>query len=343
MKDEEDFALEWLDKRDVYSVTRLETINRVYSYKVTNRTLGKDKTPICIELSKPPLDPIFEEEMKEFRYALLLSKVKMELERTHQNGPACNVSESKDDEGKEIADVAEDERTNAENESNSGDDKNDENDEEVDADEENDEKKDDDDENDDDDSGDDDDDDDNLGYDSESPIIGNTEYIPDRSPAPRSSPPKDNSPRDSSHSMPPPRYSEAIANQVRDDKMEASPRDGKLEASPRELPFVFEHRSSLRKPMLIYPKRGPTLEQLDPENIMHQILNTVRQAELIYQQYLIHREHDSLTLANLCDKVDQLMKTRSQQQPSSSTVDLQEKITHELRRQSDLFEKITKE
>ncbi|XP_019172472.1 PREDICTED: cation channel sperm-associated protein 2-like [Ipomoea nil] len=158
MKDEEDFALDWLGTRDVYNATRLEIINQVYSYKVTNHTIGKDKAPICIELTKLPLDPVFEEEMKD------------------------------------------------------GDDKNDENDDENDADEEDDEKKDDDDEHDDDDSDNDDDDDDNSGYDSESPIIGNTKYIPDRSPAPCPSPPKDNPPRDPAHSMPPPRYSEAIAN-----------------------------------------------------------------------------------------------------------------------------------
>ncbi|XP_019171003.1 PREDICTED: protein starmaker-like [Ipomoea nil] len=261
--------------------------------------------------------------MKEFRYALLLSKVKTKLEKTHQNDPACNVSGFKDDEGKEIAD--EDGRLTTEHdtsednseadespnndENDDGYDKNDEDandedndDEEESNNEEDDDMKDDDDEHDDDDSGNDDDDDGNLGYNSESPIIGNTEYVPDRSPAPRSSPPKDNSAHDPSHSMPPPRQSEAVANQARDDKMEASPGDESLETSPPEMPF--EHRSSLQKRMLLFPERSPTLDHLDPENIMHQMLNT---------------------------------------QPSLSTADFQEKITQDLHRQNDLRDKIAKE
>ncbi|XP_019158001.1 PREDICTED: histone-lysine N-methyltransferase SETD1B-like [Ipomoea nil] len=48
MKEEEKFALEWVGTKDVYEALRLEKIRRVYSYKVTNRTLGKDKNdPNC--------------------------------------------------------------------------------------------------------------------------------------------------------------------------------------------------------------------------------------------------------------------------------------------------------
>ncbi|XP_019177728.1 PREDICTED: acidic repeat-containing protein-like [Ipomoea nil] len=276
MKDEEHIALEWIGTRDVYNAIRLETIIHVYSYKVTHRTLGKDKAPICIELNKSPLDPAFEEEMKEFRYALLLSKVKTELERTHQNDPACNVSGSKDDEGKEIDD--EDERTSAEHESseadfdangspnNNGnddetdtngnaegkdneeetenedddeedDEKNDDEKENDDDDDEGDEQTDDEKKNDDDDSGDDDDDDNDSGYKSESLVIGNTEFIPEQSPAPRSSPPKENPPCDPSLAMPPPKHNKAVANPACDDEMEASPGDDKLEASPRAQPL----------------------------------------------------------------------------------------------------------
>ncbi|XP_019159981.1 PREDICTED: midasin-like [Ipomoea nil] len=284
---------------------------------VTNRTLGKEKALVCIELKKPPLDPVFEEEMKEFRLALLLSKVKTVLEKSHQNDPACNISGSKDDNGKEIEDDveveeadAEDERVNEDedsnddestknespNEGNNGDEdddgenNDDENDDKRDDDEEN-EKKKDDDQNDDID--DDDDDDENSDYDSESPIIGNTELIPDRSPTPHSSPPKDTPPRDPSPSVSPPTNSQNVANPAsdgkmeaspRDGKMEASPRDGKLETSPREHQVILEHRNALRKLMSVHPEQGYNFESLDPENIMQKMLNTVHQAELIHQQ-----------------------------------------------------------
>ncbi|XP_019158291.1 PREDICTED: pheromone-processing carboxypeptidase KEX1-like [Ipomoea nil] len=69
---------------------------------MTNRTLGKDKAPICIELNQPPLDPALEEEMKQLRYAMLLSKIKTTLEMEHQNDPNCNVSGTKDEHGREI-------------------------------------------------------------------------------------------------------------------------------------------------------------------------------------------------------------------------------------------------
>ncbi|XP_019172470.1 PREDICTED: pheromone-processing carboxypeptidase KEX1-like [Ipomoea nil] len=176
MKGEEEFALEWIGTKDVYEALRLETIRRVYSYKVTNRTLGKDKAPICIELNKPPLDPAFVEEMKELRYAMLLSKIKTDLEKSHQNDPNCDVSGSKDESGREI----DEENVSDENEES---DDNEEEDEDEDADDEDNGAEDADD---DDDSGN-DDDNHNGGdpnYDSESPLLVSPDYnepLPERS------------------------------------------------------------------------------------------------------------------------------------------------------------------
>ncbi|XP_019171358.1 PREDICTED: uncharacterized protein LOC109166915 [Ipomoea nil] len=244
----------WIGTKDVYEALRLETIKRVYSYKVTHRTLGKEKAPICIELNKPPLDPAFVEETKEFRYALLLSKVKTELERTHQNDPACNVSGLKDDEGKEIE--HEDERTsetesreaNSDSDENADEDKgtdenpeieeDDEDDNEKSGDEQDDSHGDDGDDDDDegkadnnnlgdDDSDDDDNDDGDSDYDSESPIIGNTEDIPERSHVPSSSPPKEDPTHELPLAMLPP-----LPDIARDNNMDASQRDENREASP---------------------------------------------------------------------------------------------------------------
>ncbi|XP_019176167.1 PREDICTED: uncharacterized protein LOC109171570 [Ipomoea nil] len=254
MKDDEECALEWIGTQDIYEALCLETIKRVYSYKVTHRTLGKEKAPICIDLNKPPLDPAFVEEMKEFRYALLPSKFKTELERTHQNDPACNVSGFKDDEGREIDHkderVSENESgdANSDSDENADEDKdNDENPENEEDDEDDDDKSgdeqdgshgddgDDDEEegktdnnNHDDDSDDDDNDDGNSDYDSESPIIGNTEDIPERSPAPRSSPPKEDPTCELPLAILP-----HLPGTTRDENMDASPRDENREASPQ--------------------------------------------------------------------------------------------------------------
>ncbi|XP_019167335.1 PREDICTED: pheromone-processing carboxypeptidase KEX1-like [Ipomoea nil] len=166
MKEEEKFSLEWVGTKDVYEALRLETIQRVYSYKVTNRTLGKDKAPLCIELNKPPLDPAFVEEMKELRYAMLLSKIKTDLEKSHQNDPNCKVSGSKDENGKEINDESEEEKEDEEDEDSDDADADDENDDDDDAD---------------------DDDNQNGGntnYDSDSPLLINPDYnstIPEES------------------------------------------------------------------------------------------------------------------------------------------------------------------
>ncbi|XP_019158328.1 PREDICTED: transcription initiation factor TFIID subunit 11-like [Ipomoea nil] len=362
MKDEENFALEWIGTKDVYNALRLETINRVYSYKVTHRTLGNDKAPIFIELNKPSLDPAFEEEMKEFKYALLQSKVKTELERTHQNNPACDVCGSKDDEGKEVEDK--DERTSAHERiedgsdanGNNGDTENENNNEEVTENEETDEEDAENEENEDDDERKDDDDDDcdddldnnddeggNSDYDSESPILGDTEYTPERSPAPRSSPPKNNLSRDPSQSMPQPRQREVVEDPARDDNKDASPRDENMEASPQAQPFTFEHRSALRKPMRPYPDQELSIKYLSPEHIMHQVLNAFFNAELIHKQYLFHREKDSRNIADLSAKVDHLMQTMSHHPPSSSISDTQDKLAQELQQQHAILDKIAKE
>ncbi|XP_019195721.1 PREDICTED: FK506-binding protein 3-like [Ipomoea nil] len=187
MKDEEKFALEWIGTKDVNEALRLETIRRVFSYKMTNRTLGKDKAPICIKLNKPPLDPAFEEEMKMVRYAILISKVKTILEKEHQNGPNCNVSGLKDEQGREI-DTAEeeDEKSNEKDEGKTDD--------VEDADDEND-----DDDDDNDDSGNDGDNGADPTYDSESPLLVGPDYdtVPERSPAQKS--PNSDDTREASH------------------------------------------------------------------------------------------------------------------------------------------------
>ncbi|XP_019196141.1 PREDICTED: pheromone-processing carboxypeptidase KEX1-like [Ipomoea nil] len=132
MQDEEQFALKWIGTDDVSKALRLEEIRRVFSYKMTNRTLGKDKAPLCIELNKPPLDPAVEEELKQLRYALLLSKIKTSLEKDHQNDPNCNVSGSKDEHGREIKDDKsnsdEEDEDNTDNDAEDADDEHDDND-----------------------------------------------------------------------------------------------------------------------------------------------------------------------------------------------------------------------
>ncbi|XP_019183744.1 PREDICTED: glutamic acid-rich protein-like [Ipomoea nil] len=96
MRNEEECTLAWIGTQNVYEATRLETINWVYSYKLTNRSIAKGKAPISFDIKKPPLDPIFEAEMKELREAMRLSKIKTELEKLHQNDPNCSISGTKD-------------------------------------------------------------------------------------------------------------------------------------------------------------------------------------------------------------------------------------------------------
>ncbi|XP_019159149.1 PREDICTED: glutamic acid-rich protein-like [Ipomoea nil] len=300
---------------------------RVYSYKVTNRTLGKDKAPICIELNKPPLDPAFVEEMKELRYALLLSKIKTELERTHQNDPGCNASESKDDEGREI-------------------DPEDEQNQEEDADDEND--------NEDDDEDDDNDDDDNNkgnpNYDSESPLLVTDDPLLEITSSQNSSSKSDGKreaslrPENSSASgmvEASPRigipHAEEISNApIEDlsraivphvDHMDESPikredatiREGKMDASP----ILISSASGGKKdapPREEPMDTSPTNIEADsppmsPRRIMHMMMGTVHTSELIHQEYMSLRNKNSQTLEELSKKVDQLMTAQAQSHP----------------------------
>ncbi|XP_019175435.1 PREDICTED: FK506-binding protein 3-like [Ipomoea nil] len=239
MKDEEKFALEWIGTKDVYEALRLETIRRVLSYKMTNRSLGKDKAPaVCIELNKPPSDPAFVEEMKIVRYAMLISKVKTILEKEHQNDPNCTVNGSKDEHGREIDTAKEDEK-NDEDKSEKADEDEDESDDDEDADDEND------DHDDDDDSG----NDNNRAdpdYDSESPLLVGPDYnevVPEGSPSQESSSNSDDK-REASHQPGDVSndhledLSRAIVPHVQPmdetpiKREEAIAREGKLEASP---------------------------------------------------------------------------------------------------------------
>ncbi|XP_019153496.1 PREDICTED: protein starmaker-like [Ipomoea nil] len=96
MKEEEIFTLEWLNTKDVYEAILLPKISRTYSYKITNRSLGKDKAPVCINIVKPSFDdPAFEAEMKNLKDAMRLSKIKTELEKLYKNDPHCSVSGTK--------------------------------------------------------------------------------------------------------------------------------------------------------------------------------------------------------------------------------------------------------
>ncbi|XP_019171968.1 PREDICTED: acidic repeat-containing protein-like [Ipomoea nil] len=250
--------------------------------------------------------------------------LKTKVVRIYTSGADEDDDEHKDDDEDDDEHKDDDEVDNEDNDANdenNGDDSGDEVDNDEDKDDEedtknegdnekkDDEKKHDDEDNDDDDSGDDHGNDNKLDYDSESPILGDTMLIPDRSPTPNPPPQKDNPSRDPSQSMPPPRQREAVANQARDDNMDASLRDENLGASPQAQPFIFEHRSALRKPMRPYPDQEPTIEYLSPEHIMHQVLNALVNAELIHQQYLVHREKDSRNIADLSVKEDHLMQT----------------------------------
>ncbi|XP_019173854.1 PREDICTED: prostatic spermine-binding protein-like [Ipomoea nil] len=115
--------------------------------------------------------------MKELRYAMLLSKIKTDLEKSHQNDQNCDVSGSKDDNGREINDESD------ENKEEEKEDEEDEDTDDADAD----------DENDDDDDDADDDDNHNGGdpkYDSDSPLLIGPDYgaaVPERSSSRNSS------------------------------------------------------------------------------------------------------------------------------------------------------------
>ncbi|XP_019164366.1 PREDICTED: FK506-binding protein 3-like [Ipomoea nil] len=290
MQDEKQFALKWIGTDDVYKALRLEEIRRVFSYKMTNRTQGKDKAPICIELNKPPLDPALEEEMKQLRYAMLLSKIKNTLDKEHQNDPNCNVSGTKDEHGREIEEDESD--MNEEDE-------NDDDDDVEDADDEHD---DDDDDN---------NNDDNLGnagvqgaypeYDSDPILIGpDYDTFPQRSPL-RKLPSDSDDPKEASH------QDRQISNEHPEDlsgaivphiplmdetpiKREAAT-EGKLEASPillssasggkRETPPQDEQMDT--SPTNIEEESTPE----SPRTIMNHMRETVHTAETIHFQYLV--------------------------------------------------------
>ncbi|XP_019189687.1 PREDICTED: uncharacterized protein LOC109184100 [Ipomoea nil] len=164
--------------------------------------------------------------MKIVHYAMLISKVKTILEKEHQNDPACSVSGSKDEQGREL-DTTENEEE-------------DDTDDVEDADDEND---DDDDNNDD--SGNDGDNGANLNYDSESPLLVGPDYdtVPERSPAQKSPSHSDgtreasqqdedvstNHPEDLSQALVP--HVQPM-NETPIKREEAVVHEGKLEASP---------------------------------------------------------------------------------------------------------------
>ncbi|XP_019157763.1 PREDICTED: serine/threonine-protein kinase rio2-like [Ipomoea nil] len=72
--------------------------------------------------------------MKELRYAMLLSKIKTALEKLHQNDPNCEVSGSKDENGKEISDESDREKEDEDDAATDDADADDENDDDDDAD-----------------------------------------------------------------------------------------------------------------------------------------------------------------------------------------------------------------
>ncbi|XP_019178151.1 PREDICTED: glutamic acid-rich protein-like [Ipomoea nil] len=131
--------------------------------------------------------------MKEMRLALLRSKVKTDLEKSHQNDPNCNVNGSKDENGREI----EEENVSAENDSEEDHERtsdsptaeNEEEEKEEDKDDADDDEDDADDDEGDDDSGNDDDDNNegNPNYHSESPILVVDEALPERTSSQHSS------------------------------------------------------------------------------------------------------------------------------------------------------------
>ncbi|XP_019179050.1 PREDICTED: 101 kDa malaria antigen-like [Ipomoea nil] len=311
MQDKEDFALKWVGTDDVYKALRLEEINRVFSYKMSNRTLGRDKAPICIELNKPPLDPALEEEMKQLRYAMLLSKIKTTLEKEHQNDPNCNVSSTKDEHGREIEEDESDMNEDEDEDDNDDDDADDEHD----------------------DSDDDDDNDDQLGNvgvqeadpEDSDPILIGPDYdtFPQRSPL-RKLPFDSDNPKEASNEHLED-LSRAIVPLVL--PMDETPikqekesvREGKLEASP----ILLSSASGGKREALHQDEKMDTtptnIEEEStaesPRTITNLMRETVHSAETIHLQYLALRQKDTKVLDDLCKKVDLLMAAQSQPQP----------------------------
>ncbi|XP_019173788.1 PREDICTED: acidic repeat-containing protein-like [Ipomoea nil] len=307
---------------------------------MTNRTLGRDKAPICIELNKPPLDPVYEEEMKQLRYAMLLSKIKIALEKEHQNDPNCNVSGTKDELGREI-----EEDESAENEDEDEDDNNDDN--VDDADDEND---------DDDDDGDNDDQLGNEGAQETDPEDSHTFFIgPDYDTYPQRSPlrklPSDSDDSEEVSTSHLEDLSRAIVPHIQPidetpiKQGNESMREGKLEASPillssasggkREAPPQDDHMDT--SPTNI-EEESPAES---PRTIMNIMRGTVHSAETIHMQYLALREKDTKVMDDLCKKVDSPIAAQSQprspppaqpqpQQQSQSDHKILERMTKKL-------------
>ncbi|XP_019179045.1 PREDICTED: uncharacterized protein LOC109174258 [Ipomoea nil] len=275
---------------------------------MTNRTLGKDKAPICIELNKLPLDPAFVEEMKMVRYAILIFKVKTILEKEYQNDPNCNVSGLKDEQGREI-DMAEeeDEKSNEEDEG--------ETDDVEDADDEND----DDDDDDNDNSGNDSDNGADPTYDSESPLLVGPDYdtVPERFPT-QKSPSNSDDTREASQQDEdvstdhPEDLSRALVPHVQPmdetpiKREEAVVRGGILEASPILLSSASGGKKDapLQENQVNTPQTNIEDESppVSPRNVMNLMRDTVHAAEITHQQYLTLRQRDTEVLENLSKK-----------------------------------------
>ncbi|XP_019150590.1 PREDICTED: glutamic acid-rich protein-like [Ipomoea nil] len=125
MIDEEEFALQWLETQDVTKTVRIEEIHRVYSYRITHRSLGKDKAPLVVPLHKPPMDPATEAELKQLRYIMLLSKIKAQMAEDHPRDPKGSASGTKDVHGNEIEEEDEEESEDENNEEENKDENND--------------------------------------------------------------------------------------------------------------------------------------------------------------------------------------------------------------------------
>ncbi|XP_019199623.1 PREDICTED: transcription elongation factor SPT5-like [Ipomoea nil] len=266
---------------------------------MTNRSLGKDKAPICIELHKPPLDPAFEEEMKIVRYAMLISKVKTILEKEHQNDPNRSVSGLKDEQGQEIDTTEDEEDEDRDDDVEDADDENDDND---------------DDNNDDDNDG---NNGANLMYDSPSPLLKSSSNSDStRETSQQDEDVSTNHPEDLSRALVPhvqPMDETPIKRE------EAVVNEGKLEASPillssgsggkRDAPLQGDQ---VETPQTNIEEDSPPVS---PRVVMNLMRETVHAAETIHQQYLILRQRDTKVLEDLSKKVDQLMAAQAQPRP----------------------------
>ncbi|XP_019178179.1 PREDICTED: nuclear polyadenylated RNA-binding protein 3-like [Ipomoea nil] len=239
---------------------------------------------------------------------MLLSKIKTALEKSHQNDPNCEVSGSKDENGKEISDESDKEKEDEE----------DANSDDADADDEND---------DDDDDG--NDDNQNGGntnhphqdHNASNPEESSSHNSPSRSDDKREASLKDDN---TSHTQPED-LSRALVSHVqpmdetpikredeisREDKMDASPvfissaSGGKMEA-----PSQAEQMDT--SPTNIEEESPP----VSPHHVMNLMRETVHTAEMIHREYLTLRQKDTQILEDLSKKVDHLMAAQAQSRP----------------------------